>query len=124
MKLMIEIPEAFEGHFSQDRFKDSLERILEGCKHSAILSGIYEFETIEMLIRAFENGTPLPKGHGRLGDLDALEKEIINGIKAGNYEEGYETFAHINNMDDCVDCVRYAPTIIESEGGGGNDDND
>ena len=62
-----------------------------------------------------KNGTPLPKGHGRLGDLDALEKEIVNGIKAGNYEEGYETFAHINNMDDCVECVKYADTIIESD---------
>lgn len=62
-----------------------------------------------------KNGTPLPKGHGRLGDLDALEKEIVNGIKAGNYEEGYETFAHINNMDDCVECVKYADTIIEAD---------
>ena len=56
---------------------------------------------------------PLPKGHGRLGDLDALEKEIINGIKAGNYEEGYEKYQHINDIDDCVECVHYADTIIE-----------
>ena len=61
------------------------------------------------------NGVPLPKGHGRLGDLDALEKEMTNGINAGNYEEGYETFAHINNMDDCVECVKYADTIIEAD---------
>lgn len=59
------------------------------------------------------NGTPLPEGHGRLGDLDALEKEIINGIKAGNYEEGYEGYQHINDIDDCVECVHYADTIIE-----------
>ena len=59
MQLVIEIPKAFEGHFNQDRFKDSFERILEDCKHSAILSGIYEFETIEMLIKAFENGKTL-----------------------------------------------------------------
>ena len=26
--------------------------------------------------------TTLPKDHGRLGDLDMLEKEIVNGIKA------------------------------------------
>jgi hypothetical protein len=57
----------------------------------------------------------LPKGCGRLGDLDAVETEMINGIKAGNYEEGYETYGHINNMDDCVECVRFAPTIIEAE---------
>ena len=57
--IVIKIPEAFEEHFNQDRLRDSLERILEDCKHSAILSGVYEFETIEMLIRAFKNGTPL-----------------------------------------------------------------
>ena len=67
------------------------------------------------VVCAIMNGTPLPKGHGRLGDLDALETEMVNGIHAGNYEEGYETFAHINNMDDCVDCVRYADTILESD---------
>ena len=68
------------------------------------------------LIHVVANGTPLPKGHGRLGDLDALETEIVNGIRAGNYEEGYETFVHINNIDDCVDCVRYADVIIEADG--------
>lgn len=65
--------------------------------------------------KAIQHGVPLPKGHGRLGDLDALEKEIVNGIKAGNYEEGYETFAHINDMDDCIECVKYADTIIEAD---------
>lgn len=61
------------------------------------------------------NGTPLPKGHGRLGDLDALERDTIGGIKAANFEEGYADYAHINNVDDCVDCVRYADTIIEAD---------
>ena len=73
--------------------------------------GIYDAE----LYKAIENGIQLPKGHGRLGDLDALETEMVNGIRAGAYEEGYETFAHINNMDDCVDCVKYADTIIEAD---------
>lgn len=67
------------------------------------------------VVYAIMNGTPLPKGHGRLGDLDALETEMVNGIKAGNYEEGYETFAHINDIDDCVECVKYADTIIEAD---------
>lgn len=52
VKLIIDIPEAFEGHFNQDRFKDSLERLLEDA-HS--LAGNYEIETAEMLIKAFES---------------------------------------------------------------------
>lgn len=57
----------------------------------------------------------LPKGLGRLGDLDALEKEMENGIRAGLLEEGYDNYPHINNVDDCVECVKYADTIIEAD---------
>ena len=64
------------------------------------------------------NGTPLPKGHGRLGDLDKLEKEIDGGIKAGLMIEGYENYSNINDVDDCLECVKYAPTIIEAESEG------
>lgn len=67
------------------------------------------------LCKAIANGTPLPKGHGRLGDLDTLETEMVSGIKAGNYVEGYEEYGNINNMDDCVDCIKHAPTIIEAD---------
>jgi hypothetical protein len=77
--------------------------------------GLRFADDVEMAIVAIVDGTALPKGHGRLGDLDALETEMVSGIRAGNYEEGYETFAHINNMNDCVDCVRYADTIIEKD---------
>jgi hypothetical protein len=31
-----------------------------------------------------KNGTPLPKGHGRLGDLDALRKKVSSFIDAIN----------------------------------------
>jgi hypothetical protein len=72
-------------------------------------------DLIQTIAPAVHNGTKLPKGHGRLIDADALEKEMTNGINAGNYEEGYETFAHVNNMDDCVECVKYADTIIEAD---------
>lgn len=93
MKIVINVPEKVYNHFCR------------GCRF---------FDEVEEAIIAITDGTPL-KGYGRLGDLDALEKEIINGIKAGNYEEGYEEYGHINNMDDCVECVKYADTIIEAD---------
>lgn len=65
--------------------------------------------------RNIVNGTPLPKGHGRLVDADKLKMELERGIRAGNYEEGYEKYAHINDMDDCIDAVVYADTIIEAD---------
>lgn len=72
----------------------------------------YDYGDMNIII---QNGTQLPKGHGRIGDLDALENEMINGIKAGNLEKGNEEYANINNMYDCVQCVKYADTIIEAE---------
>lgn len=60
MKLVIDIPEAFEGHFNQDRFKDSFERVInDSFTNNYGLAGNYERETLEMLITAFENSTPL-----------------------------------------------------------------
>ena len=44
-----------------------------------------------------------------------LLTEIDNGIKAGNCEEGYERFSNINNIDDVVDCVKYADAIAEKD---------
>jgi hypothetical protein len=68
---------------------------------------------------AFPDWCPLvevPEPHGDLVDRNILEQELRNGIKAGNLEEGYEHYANINNIDDCVECVRYADTVIEAEG--------
>jgi len=39
-------------------------------------------------------------------DRDKLVKELECGIRAGNYEDGYEKYAHINSIDDCVDTVK------------------
>lgn len=57
----------------------------------------------------------LPERHGDLIDKDALVTEMINGIRAGNLEDGYEEYQNINNMDDCVKCVKYADVVIEAE---------
>ena len=97
MKVVIDIPEDdYNGLQRKDKFNDMF------------------FSYYEKLI---VYGTPLPKEHGRLGDLDALEKEMVNGIRAGNLEEGYEEYSNINNIDDCVECVKFADTIIEADNG-------
>ena len=49
------------------------------------------------------NGTPLPKGHGRLGDLDALREEV--------YSWGMNDY----DPSDFVDAIDDAKTIIEAD---------
>ncbi len=63
---------------------------------------------------AIYNGTPLPKEHGRLGDLDALEEEMEGGINAGLMIDGYEDYSHINDTEDCLECVKYADALLEA----------
>ena len=48
-------------------------------------------------------GTPLPKGHGRLGDLDALREEV-SSWGMNDYEPS-----------DFIDEIDRAATIIEAE---------
>lgn len=55
------------------------------------------------LYNAILNGTPLPKGHGRLGDLDALQKEV-SSWGMNDYEPSDFTYA-----------IDQADTIIEAD---------
>ena len=58
MKLIIDIPQEFEEHFNQDRFKDSMGRIaadvISQVYSDDSISGNYEIELLDMLSEAFE----------------------------------------------------------------------
>lgn len=94
MRLVIDIPDGYETKYKSINNGSIAARVILNC---------------------VANGTPLPKGHGRLIDASKLKVELECGIRAGNYEEGYEKYLHINSMDDCVDAVEYAKTIIEAD---------
>lgn len=75
MKIVIEIDDA--------RFKD-IRRI------ACVQLENYHFKTVEQIIA---NGTPLPKGHGRLIDADSLDipVDICDGFEAMDYIDGADT---------------------------------
>lgn len=56
MRITIDIPAEFEGHFAFDHFRDSLGRIAYDLRtyEGEPLSGRYEIETIEMLADALQ----------------------------------------------------------------------
>lgn len=69
--------------------------------------------SVSMMLKAIRNGTPLPKGHGILGDLDKIKKEMQNYhddcAKTSEYTRlGFET---------AIAVVEDAPTIIEADKG-------
>ena len=64
-----------------------------------------------VLIKALLNGTPLPKGHGRLIDADALIKQL----EAMANDEWNKHVGASKGLEDAIDIVDDAPTIIEAE---------
>ena len=94
MKIEIDIPKEFEQHFKQDKFKDSLERIMADIWHSleignCLCAGNYEYETIKMLEEALENSKlaynvdkvvkELEK-HKDTTDLTTVDEEMVVGF--------------------------------------------
>ena len=60
-----------------------------------------DFENL--MIRAVQNGTPLPKGHGKLKDVSGLF--TVTDIKSNGSEFTYVPYSEIDD----------APTIIEAD---------
>lgn len=87
MRIEIDIPKEFEEHFKQDKFKDSFERIMADIKQSlengdCLCAGRYEYETIEMLQKAFENSRKAYSVDKVVEKLVTKENEVI--LKAPN----------------------------------------
>ena len=59
------------------------------------------------VVYAIMNGTPLPKGHGRLIDADVVDDNIYDLARSMDL-----------NYGQIIKVVDDAPTIIESDGGG------
>ena len=74
------------------------ERIIEYIKEKDLPLGM-----IDDLCRAAENGTPLPKGHGRLIDADKLDTR----------ERGNNSQRTMWRQIEYI--VRHAPTIVEAD---------
>ena len=91
MKLMIDIPE------------EEYELVRHENK---------SFRTELELMNAVANGTPLPKGHGRLIDADELIK---------NWYDEYIKFMTREEIESMDGVIENAPTIIEADNGGGTE---
>ena len=90
MRIEIEIPKEFEEHFNQDKFKDSFERIMEEIGRNlrsryCSYAGRYEYETIEMLQKAFENSRQAYDIDNVVEELDEYITKIV-GRKSALYQ--------------------------------------
>ena len=110
MRIEIEIPKEFEEHFKQDKFKDSLERIMADIKHSlengdCLCAGRYEYETIEMLEEAFENSKSAYNVDKVVKELNKLDVKAITRYKGGTFGD-YEGTDYYIKESDAIEIVK------------------
>lgn len=93
MEIVIKIPE------------DSYKATCVGCMLPS---------DVENVVQAIKNGTPLPKGHGRLIDVNDLLDDI--NLEDNDYNRDINTGEIIT-----LENIDRIPTIIGADGGGEDD---
>lgn len=77
-------------------------------------------EQLAVLQMKILNGTPLPKGHGRLIDADLIAKQygLDDATKYGNKNAKQQDFSYSTMMMyEIADMIDDAQTIIDADGG-------
>ena len=87
MKLIIDIPEEVKQTF-------------DNAKNEDLYGNYYDYNSL--IGKAIQNGTPLPKGHGRLIDADAFERRCMFD-------------SSIEDMQDVIYALRDYKPIIETD---------
>ena len=110
MRIEIDIPKEFEEHFNQDKFKDSLERIMADIKHSlenvdCLCAGRYEYETIEMLEKALENSKTAYDVDKVIKELNKLDVKAIKRYKGGIFGD-YEGTDYYIKKSEAIEIVK------------------
>lgn len=104
MQIVIELP---DETYKDIKEENSIYGINNGL--SARITG--------KVVGAIQNGTPLPKGHGRLIDADDLRLDIIGHKYSNNFCEEHNIDWSINlGMLNIL--LADAPTIIEADKSG------
>ena len=101
MRIEIDIPKEFEEHFKQDKFKDSLERIMADIFHSleignCLCAGRYEYETIEMLEKALEDSKSAY-------NVD----KVVDELELHSFELGTDSLpVHYVRLNEAIEIVK------------------
>ena len=110
MRIEIEIPKDFENHFKQDKFKDSLERIMADIWHyleigNCLCAGRYEYETIERLEKAFEDSKSAYDVDKVVKKLNKLDVKAIKRYKGGTFGD-YEGTDYYIKKSEAIEIVK------------------
>lgn len=90
---------------------DMPEKTVNDIKDNAMFAGTIPSEILWDVTSAIGNGTPLPKGHGRLVDADALTEQLETVAN----DEWNKQVGASKGLEDAIDIVEDVPTIIEAD---------
>lgn len=93
MKILIDIPKAFEVDYNTDRFAEFFQRCLADMNTCC---GNYEQETAEMMEKAFEKS--------RLYDPDKVVKQVVQQLE--EFRPEMEQFGCGGMLTDIIDVVK------------------
>ena len=116
MRIEIEIPKKFEKHFTENKFKDSLERIMADIKHSlengdCLCAGRYEFETVEMLKETFENSRQAYGIDNIVEEIKKLKMRYFLTIANTGNEINDFAYEQVGNaLDEAIEIVKQMAT--------------
>ena len=89
-------------------------KIIKRCTDLFIYENNLFGQLIHRIFNTIKNGTPLPKGHGRLIDADELRSNAVKHKYSNNFCEEHNIDWSINlGMLNIL--IADAPTIIEAE---------
>ena len=114
IELVIKIPEKEFGIDIDDKFQDFFSRLKAEIKahlitNTSLVCGAYELETIDMFLKAFNNGVSLLNGHGRLSDIDELVKNIVKEYGVNSIHELPQDIKMFYDK-----FINSAPTILDT----------
>ena len=75
----------------------------------------WDTECLDTLMIAVKNGTPLPKGHGRLIEAKPIHDELMRSYRAS--EKDYPELGkdYRVGLSNAMDLLNNAPTIIDAD---------
>ena len=101
--------------------------IPDGC-YKELDEARFPVQDAYRLVAWIEDGTPLPKGHGRLMDVDAFTKEMERRVKAATIWRGNATDEEtqiraeqaVLTFNEAALTAKNMPTIIKADKEGGD----
>ncbi len=95
------------------KIPEEVKQTFDNAKNEDLYGNYYDYNSL--IGKAIQNGIQLPKGHGRIGDLDKIADRLEILRDGWNYYGNEFESGMYKGYDYALDEVMDAPTIIEKD---------